>query len=161
MPGGSGYNSIVQVDATLKGDVSEAIVIPDLGSAGGMCSEVPRLMVGERVLLFLIAEQRAPEAAQHDPPILHVALVGQGKYRLMDGGAFYEFPTDQGHPPESVGSAHTFITEVAQRVSSPEEELERALTAPVARKSTAPTGFVVLAVVLGAAWISRSRVRAR
>ncbi len=125
------YTSTVRVEAVLKGPAVERIEIPRLGFLTASCGGGPRMVEGERVLLFL---QRSNWWWANDldlspipEDVWGVALTGQGKYRLVDGEALFERSFAMESPPEPAGPAEQLIREVGRLVQAAGEPSDDSL----------------------------------
>ncbi len=112
----------MRVEAVLKGPAVERIELPRLGFLSASCGGGPRMIEGERVLLFL---QRSDWWWANDldlspipDDVWGVALTGQGKYRLVDGEALFERSFARETEPEPAGSAEQLIREVGRLVQA-------------------------------------------
>jgi len=117
------YESRIEVVATLAGEVPEEIVLRDLGQLGADCSGGPRLVEGERVLLFLVDRDALGMAVDE----WRVADSGQAKYRLDAGQALYHSSYTGEDQPEQVGAAAELIEEIASMNNSDPGQVTRAL----------------------------------
>jgi hypothetical protein len=115
------YASTIDVGAALLGPTVDRVRLAPLGWLGADCEGGPRMRQGERVLLFLRATENGSG--------WEVALVGQGKYRLVDGEALFErsYSGEPAPEAEAAGPADVLIREVGRMVGAPPDEVERAV----------------------------------
>lgn len=113
------YESRVRVVAVLAGDPPAEVRLAGLGQLGADCSGGPRLVEGERVLLFLTQRDALGRATDR------WRVTGfQGKYGF-DQGAAYMLTTFVDRVP--AGTAAGLLAEVAAVNASDPAEVDRAL----------------------------------